>query len=73
MKSFAILFILALIVFMLFAAGLCIGLILTGKTRIKRGTCGYDPTQKPDTDCEGKQKDCPICSASPQITTEKNT
>lgn len=70
MQEYASLLIITTVVFLIFAAGLCASLILTGKNRLKRGTCGYDPNEKSDGDCEGK-KTCAICSPKPDEAKEK--
>jgi hypothetical protein len=54
--------IVAAIIFMgLCFTGLAIGLLITGKPKIIRGTCGYDPTKKRDGSCVNQGK-CSVCS-----------
>ena len=48
------------IVILLAVAGLAIGLILTGKSKLRVGRCGWDPNKKRDTNC-GKKIQCPLC------------
>jgi hypothetical protein len=40
--------------------GLAISLILTGKSRLTRGTCGWNPRDKKNKDC-GTQTTCSLC------------
>lgn len=47
----------AVILMGLVIAGLAIGLILTGKSRLKRG-CGLSPKKKKDDESDSS---CPIC------------
>lgn len=68
MTPFVMTLLASLAVFGLCLMGLAIGLILTGKPRIVRGTCGYDPTKKPGS-C-GSQKKCSICSNPNQTDTQ---
>ncbi|CCB85988.1 MULTISPECIES: hypothetical protein [Parachlamydia] len=37
-----------------------LGWLLTGKSKIKPGSCGRDPTQKKDNEC-GDQFSCTLC------------
>jgi hypothetical protein len=52
--------IIASILFLLAAAGLAIGLLLTGKARLVRGTCGRVPNARRDKHC-GKEVKCMLC------------
>ncbi|MBS0622038.1 MAG: hypothetical protein JSR80_03665 [Verrucomicrobia bacterium] len=64
MSTFVVTLIVTVILAALALVGLCIGLILTGKPKIKRGSCGYDPTKKRDPSC-GKNVKCPLCEEDP--------
>ncbi len=52
--------VIAAIVVLLAVAGLAIGLILTGKSKLRMGSCGWDPNKKRDDSC-GKKIQCPLC------------
>jgi hypothetical protein len=41
-----------------------IGWLITGKQKIKRGTCGRDPTKKSDDEC-GTKSHCQVCENNP--------
>jgi hypothetical protein len=60
---YTILFAIILIILGLLALG--IGWLITGRQKLKRGTCGYDPNQlkkqKEQEQC-GKDPSCPVCS-----------
>ncbi len=60
MSSLVTTIIITVILVLLAVAGLSIGLILTGKPKITRGTCGWDPKKKKDAAC-GKKIKCPLC------------
>jgi hypothetical protein len=60
MSSFIPTFIIAAVLILLAAAGLAIGLLLTGKARLVRGTCGRVPNARKDKYC-GKQVKCMLC------------
>lgn len=49
--------ILALIIVIICLGFLGLGALLTGKSKIKLGSCGRDPTKK---DC-GEKKSCGVC------------
>ena len=51
--------VIAAIVLVLAGGGLAIGLILTGKPKL-RGSCGWDPSKKRSESC-GKKIKCPLC------------
>jgi len=51
----------AFIVIVLAIACLAIGWLITGKTKIERGACGRDPTQKKDESCSTTTS-CNLCS-----------
>lgn len=38
-----------------------IGWLITGRQKIKGGTCGRDPTRKQDKKCGGPDLSCPTC------------
>lgn len=39
-----------------------IGWIITGKQKIKGGTCGRDPTKKKDDSCGTPRSGCSLCN-----------
>jgi len=51
----------AFIVIVLALVGLGISLLLTGRGRIHRGSCGRDPTKKRDESECGTDKSCGLC------------
>jgi len=61
MSSFAVTLIITIVLVGLAIAGLAIGLILTGKSKLRRGSCGLDPTKLRDNECD-KEKSCNVCS-----------
>lgn len=46
-----------------------ISLLITGKQKIKSGTCGRDPTKKADDEC-GTKSHCQICENNPEKSTK---
>ncbi len=60
MSTFVTTLVIAVLVTMLALFGLGIGWILTGKSRIRRGACGMDPTKPRDGSC-GKKIQCGLC------------
>jgi hypothetical protein len=60
MSSLLVTIIISVVLVLLAVAGLSIGLILTGKPKITRGTCGWNPKKERTEDC-GKKIKCPLC------------
>lgn len=60
MSSFLITVVLTVVLVSLAIIGLSIGLILTGKSRIRKGGCGMVPGKKRDESCD-EQPSCGIC------------
>lgn len=60
MSSFLVTVILTVILVALAIVGLSIGLILTGKSRIRGGSCGMIPGKKRDASCDD-QPSCGLC------------
>jgi hypothetical protein len=60
MSSFLITVVLTIVLVSLAIIGLSIGLILTGKSRIRRGGCGMVPGKKRDDSCD-EQSSCGVC------------
>jgi len=58
--NFTLTLLIAFIVTMVAASLLGIGLILTGKSKVKLGSCGRDPNKKQDDDC-GTNVSCTLC------------
>jgi hypothetical protein len=50
------------VVVLLAVAGLAIGIILTGKSKLNVRRCGWDPHKKRDESC-GKKIKCPLCQS----------
>ncbi len=63
MKPLVITLILAVLLVALALAGLAIGLILTGKSRLQLGACGRYPKRRRDEHC-GVETHCPLCNDS---------
>lgn len=42
--------------------GMAISFLLTGKNKLIRGTCGYDPTKKQNRHCNKKNR-CSLCTS----------
>lgn len=61
MESLVVTVAISIVLVFLAVAGLAIGLILTGKSKITRGTCGYNPKKERSDDC-GKKIKCGLCS-----------
>jgi hypothetical protein len=59
MSSLITTMVLAALVVLIAIGAISIGWILTGKSRVRLGMCGRDPTQKKD-DC-GKDISCSLC------------
>lgn len=53
--------ILAFVLIVIAIAGLAIGWLITGKTKIERGACGRDPTKKRDESC-ATTGTCDLCA-----------
>ena len=64
MSSLVTTIVITVILVLLAVGGLSIGLILTGKPKITRGTCGWNPKKKRDETC-GKKIKCPLCEEDP--------
>jgi len=59
MSNLILTIIAAIIVMGLVILGFAIGWLLTGKTKMRRGTCGFNPKEKQDGTC----KPCSICGS----------
>lgn len=57
----------AFVVIVIAIASLAIGWLITGKTKIERGACGRDPTQKRDENCSTTTS-CDLCEHSEKKT-----
>lgn len=67
MSSFLTTLVITIVLVGLALAALAIGLILTGKSRLRRGSCGMDPTKLRDKSCdEEKQSSCGLCGKGPE-------
>lgn len=60
MPDLFLLLMIAFIVIILAIACLAIGWLITGKTKIERGACGRDPTQKRGESCSTTTS-CDLC------------
>jgi len=60
MSNLMLTIILASLIFSLAIALFSIGRILRGRSCIRPGGCGFDPTKKRDEDC-GDSRDCSLC------------
>lgn len=58
--DFTLTLLIAFIVTMVAACLLGLGLILTGKSKVKLGSCGRDPNKKQNDDC-GTDVSCTLC------------
>ncbi len=63
MSGFVLTLIISVILVLLAVGGLCIGLIITGKTHIVRGACGRAPSTRRDEHC-GKEVQCTLCESN---------
>lgn len=59
---------LGLAFFLVFVAILCLGIgwLITGKTRVRGGMCGRDPTKKEDSCDDTEDKGCSVCHKEPK-------
>ncbi len=62
MSNLFLTLIIAFVVIVIAIACLAIGWLITGKTKIERGSCGRDPTKKRDEDCSTTS--CDLCHLS---------
>lgn len=60
MSNLFLTLVLAFVFIVLAIACLAIGWLITGKSKIERGSCGRDPTKKQNTDCGGEVS-CTLC------------
>lgn len=59
MPNLFVTLVIAFVLIVLAIASLAIGWLITGKTKIERGSCGRDPTQKRDENC---RTPCELCA-----------
>jgi hypothetical protein len=71
MSGLVVTIIITVILVLLAVAGLSIGLILTGKSRLDRGACGRIPQKKRDDHC-GQDIVCPLCKPAPKKKEDKH-
>ena len=69
MSNLFLTLVIAFVIIVMAIACLAIGWLITGKTRIERGACGRDPTQKKDDSC---QSTCSLCTP-PQNSSPKDS
>lgn len=62
MSNLFLTLVIAFVIIVIALACLSIGWLITGKTKIERGSCGRDPNKKRDDDCDSV---CHVCSKSP--------
>lgn len=60
MTSLLLTIIIAFVIVMIAIAFLAIGWLATGKSKIRPGACGRDPTKQKEEDC-GKNSSCGLC------------
>ncbi len=60
MSNLFLTLVIAFVIIVLALACLAIGWLITGKTKLEKGACGRDPTQKKDDHC---QSICHVCAA----------
>ena len=60
MSTLFVTLIIAFILVVLSIAALSIGWLVSGKSRIARGSCGTDPTKQRQKDC-GTETKCGLC------------
>lgn len=63
MSNLFLTLVIAFVIIVLAIASLAIGWLFTGKTKLERGACGRDPTQKQDDSCNSA---CNLCSTHPE-------
>ena len=63
MSNLFLTLVIAFVIIVLAIASLAIGWLITGKTKIERGSCGRDPTKPKDDHC---QSVCNLCTTSPE-------
>jgi hypothetical protein len=60
MSNLFLTLVIAFVLIVIAIACLATGWLITGKTKIERGSCGRDPTKKKDANCETTQS-CDLC------------
>lgn len=68
MSNFYLTLVIAFVIIVLALACLAIGWLVTGKSKLQRGACGKDPTQKKTDDCDSI---CHLCSNSVKTDPDK--
>ena len=61
MSNLVLTIIIAFVIIMIALVGLGISLLLTGRGRIQRGSCGRDPTKKREDSSCGTDQTCGLC------------
>lgn len=61
MSTLTLTLIIAFVLVVIALAGLAIGWLLTGKSIIRAGACGRDPTKKQDDKSCGTNTTCSLC------------
>lgn len=70
MSTLFLTLILSFIIVLIAIFALAIGWLITGKSIIKRGSCGRAPRKKEDEDC-GTDISCDLCSNTKEKTDDK--
>lgn len=70
MNNLFLTLIIAFVVIVIAIAALAIGWLITGKTKIERGSCGRDPTKPREESCKTTAS-CDLCSHSEKKTEKK--
>lgn len=61
MSTIVLTIIIAFIIVLLAVGLLAIGWLITGKSKIRPGACGRDPTKKRNESCEDDKASCGLC------------
>lgn len=61
MSSLFFTIMIAFIIVLLAVGLLAIGWLITGKTKIRPGACGRDPTKNRDEECSDEKISCGLC------------
>lgn len=61
MSTILLTVILAFVIVMIAIGLLAIGWLMTGKSKIRPGACGRDPTKNRDENCPEKDVSCGLC------------
>lgn len=61
MSTILLTVIIAFVVLIIAMSLLAISWLITGKSRIKPGACGRDPTKNRDKDCSTSNSSCGLC------------